>query len=230
MAHRPLGPGPGAYGLPTTVGYEKHDTRKQRMPQYSFGTRTQSTNAAAGPGPGAYQVDKLTRYGMGGGLQYTIAPMTKIIDKRIGPGPGAHDVHLKPFFKGVNAPAYSLGVRNNYNFKNCGPGPSAYKYEINPIKPAAPAYSMGMQTKIKGKAVDSPGPAAYGAGDMNIRLYRAPEYTMRPICSMRKDTLGPGPNYYDLMYYRPGKTGQAYSFGVRHSPYAPPMVVRCDNM
>lgn len=34
-----------------------------------------------GPGPGAYQVDKLTRYGKGGGLQYTMAPQTRIIGK-----------------------------------------------------------------------------------------------------------------------------------------------------
>ncbi|XP_060648580.1 ciliary microtubule associated protein 1B-like [Drosophila nasuta] len=223
---RPLGPGPGAYALPTTVGYEKHDTRKQRMPQYSFGTRTNVRGSGAGPGPGAYLVDKLTRYGKGGGLQYTIAPLTKILDKRVGPGPGAHDVHI---FTGVTAPAYSMAPRNKYAFEKYGPGPSAYKYEVKSIKTAAPAYSMGIQTKTSKKA-DSPGPAAYGAGDLNIRLVRAPEYSMSPLHNIRKDSVGPGPNYYNLMYHRPGRSGNAYSFGVRHSPYAPPMVVKCDNM
>ncbi|XP_034115805.1 outer dense fiber protein 3B-like [Drosophila albomicans] len=229
MARMPLGPGPGAYALPPTVGYEKHDNRKQRLPQYSFGARTALFGPDPGPGPGAYQVDKLTRHGKGGAPIYSIAPMTKIIDKRVGPGPGAHDVHIKPFFKGVRAPEYSMAPRNDYSFKKYGPGPSAYKFEINPIRPAAPAYSMGISAKMLKKA-DSPGPAAYGAGDINIKLNRAPQYSMRPRCDIRGENVGPGSNYYDLSYYRPGRSGGAYSFGVRHSPYAPPMIVRCDNM
>lgn len=86
-----------------------------------------------------------------------------------------------------------------------------------------------MQAKINRKA-DSPGPAAYAADDLNLKLNRAPVYSMRPTCYIRGENVGPGPNYYDLMYYRPGRTGRAYSFGVHHSPYAPPMIVRCDNM
>lgn len=78
--------------------------------------------------------------------------------------------------------------------------------------------------------MNSPGPAAYGAGDLDLKLNRAPVYSMRPICNRKQESVGPGPNYYDLMYYRPGKTGHAYSFGTHHSPYAPPMIVRCDNM
>ncbi|KAM8704297.1 hypothetical protein ACLKA7_008837 [Drosophila subpalustris] len=228
----PLGPGPGAYALPPTVGYEKHDARKQRMPQYSFGARTNNPNESQpGPGPGAYMVDKVTRFGKGGGLEYTMAPLTPIPDKKEGPGPGAHDVHEKPFFTGVNAPAYTMAPRDQYKFKDFGPGPSAYKFEVTPIRPAAPAYSMGIQTQVVGNSKqDSPGPAAYGAGDLNIKLVRAPEYSMRSPCKRRTTSVGPGPNYYDLMYYRPGKSGQAYSFGVRHSPFAPPMIVKCDNL
>jgi len=67
--------------LPPTVGYDRHDNRKQRMPQYSFGARTTMMGPDPGPGPGAYQVDKLTRYGLGGGAQFSMAPMTKIIGK-----------------------------------------------------------------------------------------------------------------------------------------------------
>lgn len=78
--------------------------------------------------------------------------------------------------------------------------------------------------------VNSPGPAAYGAVDINLKLNRAPQYSLRSRFNLYNENVGPGPNYYDLMYYRPGKTGHSYSFGTRHSPYAPPMIVRCDNM
>lgn len=39
----------------------------------------------------------------------------------------------------------------------------------------------------------------------------------------------PGPDQYNLQGYRPGRTGPQFSFGVKHSPYAPPLVVECDN-
>ena len=32
------GPGPGAYRLPTTVGFPQHDPSRYRNPMYSFGT------------------------------------------------------------------------------------------------------------------------------------------------------------------------------------------------
>ncbi|XP_017091662.2 ciliary microtubule associated protein 1B [Drosophila bipectinata] len=227
-AVRPLGPGPGAYMLPPTYGYDKHDNRKQRNPQYSFGMRTNLVGSELGPGPGAYKVDKLTRYGPSKGLEYSMSPRTEIPIEKVGPGPGAHDVHLKPFFTGVNAPSYSMGLRTDINFKKEGPGP-IYKYEMNPVRPKVPAYSMGLQTKILNKT-NSPGPAAYGPGDINVKLNRAPQYSMAPRTNMKGENVGPGSNYYDLMYYRPGKSGPGYSFGVRHSQYAPPMIVRCDNM
>ncbi|KAH8241312.1 hypothetical protein KR032_007844, partial [Drosophila birchii] len=220
------GPGPGAYMLPSTCGYEKHDNRKQRMPQYSFGMRTTMPGDALGPGPGAYKVDKLTRYGNSKGLEYSIAPRTNIIDKQCSPGPGAHDVHT---FTGTTAPSYSMGLRTDVNFKKDGPGPNAYKYEVNAVRPAMPKYSMGMQTKVLDKT-NSPGPAAYAAGDINVKLNRAPIYSMQARTTVRGENVGPGPNYYDLMYYRPGKSGPGYSFGLRHSQFAPPMIVRCDNM
>lgn len=77
------GPGPGAYKLPPTIGYEHHDNRKQRMPQYSFGQRTLIYGADAGPGPGGYQVDKLTRYGPYRSPEFTMGGLTKIIGESL---------------------------------------------------------------------------------------------------------------------------------------------------
>lgn len=57
------GPGPGAYALPTLVGYEHHDARKLRMPQYSFGLKNTLKSVTTGPGPGAYMLNDFTRYG-----------------------------------------------------------------------------------------------------------------------------------------------------------------------
>ncbi|CAD6992974.1 unnamed protein product [Ceratitis capitata] len=229
MSRKPIGPGPGAYMLPSNVGYENHDARKQRLPMYSFGVRSYKHEKLIGPGPGAYKVDNMTRYGISQGNQFTIQGRTYMKEKKFGPGPGAHDVHLKPFFKGTDAPAYSMSWRTAYNFKSSTPGPNAYAVDVSPIKPGFPAYSMGMRCGISGKG-GSPGPAAYGAGNLDVKLPRSPEYSIAGRNPYSYKRFGPGANYYNLMYYRPGKTGQAYSFGIRHNEFAPPMIVKCDNM
>lgn len=64
------------YPLPPTVGYENHDLRKQRLPQYSFGGRSELKDNSVGPGPARYQVDKLVRYGISKANKYTMAPKT----------------------------------------------------------------------------------------------------------------------------------------------------------
>ena len=227
---RSAGPGPGAYMLPTTVGYNDHDARKQRLPQYSFGLRAPAGDRRFGPGPGAYMIEKMTRYGVSRGNEYTMgARIFSPSTKSCGPGPGAHDVHLKPFFKGTNAPAYTMKWKNDISAKGCGPGPSAYMVNVNPIKQGSPAYSMGLRTDFKTGGARTPGPAAYGATDLNVAKLRMPQFSMGSRNDMKSKRFGPGPNNYNLSYYRPGRGGQAYSFGIRHGPNAPPMIVPCDN-
>lgn len=60
---KPLGPGPGAYQLPSLVGHPDHDARKHRSPMYSFGRASKTTSKQIGPSPGAYYPSKMTRYG-----------------------------------------------------------------------------------------------------------------------------------------------------------------------
>ncbi|XP_034127182.1 uncharacterized protein LOC117583110 [Drosophila guanche] len=72
MSHRSLGPGPGAYMLPSCFGYEQCDSRKQRSPRYSFGSRSRSSNRAnlVGPGPAAYHLGSVKRCGKANNLEY----------------------------------------------------------------------------------------------------------------------------------------------------------------
>ncbi|KAH8282155.1 hypothetical protein KR054_005816, partial [Drosophila jambulina] len=59
------GPGPGAYMLPSCFG--------QKGPQYSFGQRIdRRKHEKVGPGPAAYRIDKVTRFGKSEGLQFSI--------------------------------------------------------------------------------------------------------------------------------------------------------------
>ncbi|EDW52504.1 outer dense fiber protein 3-like protein 2 isoform X1 [Drosophila sechellia] len=62
---RNYGPGPGAYMLPSSFG--------QKGPQFSFGRRIdRKRDEKPGPGPAAYKVDKVTRYGNAVGPQFSM--------------------------------------------------------------------------------------------------------------------------------------------------------------
>ncbi|KAH8413111.1 hypothetical protein KR009_008013, partial [Drosophila setifemur] len=59
------GPGPGAYMLPSCFG--------QAGPGYSFGRRIERRrHEKPGPGPAAYRIDKVTRFGKSEGPHFTM--------------------------------------------------------------------------------------------------------------------------------------------------------------
>ncbi|XP_019893569.2 outer dense fiber protein 3-like protein 2 [Musca domestica] len=216
------------YGLPPTVGYESHDLRKQRLPQYSFGTRTQPKDNSIGPGPARYQVDKLVRYGISKANIYTMAPKTFYREKSKSPGPLAYQLRNSPIFKGSNSPAYSLGLVNTYFFKNCSPSLNTYGINDSFTKQRAPEYSLGVK-KYLPELVRSPGPAKYPRSNLAAIKPSTPSYTLAPRTKYEFKLYGPGSNYYDRMEYKPGKRAPNYSFGVRHSPRSGVMIVPCDN-
>lgn len=76
----------------------------------------------------------------------------------------------------------------------------------------------------------SPGPANYPAGNLKTTMPRAPEYSLYARSNLANKSFVPGANAYDRMNYKPGITSPSYSFGVRHSLRAPPMIVPCDNV
>lgn len=49
--------------LPSSFGYYNNEQTNQRSPGYTFGLRASDGIKNAGPGPGAYKTDALTRYG-----------------------------------------------------------------------------------------------------------------------------------------------------------------------
>lgn len=76
----------------------------------------------------------------------------------------------------------------------------------------------------------SPGPANYGAGDISVIKPASPKFSLLSRNIFTYKMYGPGSNYYDRSYYKPGKRAPTYTFGVRHSPRTGLMIVPCDNM
>lgn len=63
--------------MPPTIGYDKHDLRKGRSPQYTMGGRLKIKNSSITPGPGI-NTEGLTRYGKTTTKAYSMAPRTFI--------------------------------------------------------------------------------------------------------------------------------------------------------
>lgn len=105
-------PSPARYTLPPLVGYDGHDIRKQRMPAYTFGLRTQEKDKNESPGPNTYRFPDTL-----GGRDKTMhrAPAHSmharfdVKDHITSPGPNTYG--LQDFKPGTRAPVYSMGSK-----------------------------------------------------------------------------------------------------------------------
>ncbi|XP_049881098.1 outer dense fiber protein 3-like [Pectinophora gossypiella] len=226
MSKRPLGPGPGAYRLPTTVGFPGHDPSRYRNPMYSFGSMGGYRLKSLGPGP-AYKIDRITREGQmfapawSFGARFAYRSATKT------PGPGAHAPERCPPMKEPRAPQYSMGARLGRDQRKVGPAPNAYALRMGPGTPAwTMAARLGYNLKAK-----SPGPAVYFQKDQNIYRTKMPIYSLGArLEGAGKATKSPGPAAYPPNLYNVKKNPYSYSFGVKHAEWAPPMIIKEDTM
>ncbi|XP_050676100.1 outer dense fiber protein 3-like isoform X2 [Leptidea sinapis] len=215
------GPGPGAYRLPTTVGFQDHDPSRNRNPMYSFGINAGARFKQLGPGP-AYRVDCVVSspaWSFGARFPQRSTMRT--------PGPGAHAPEKCPPTRDPRAPAYSMGARLGFALKRPGPAPNAYALQMGP---GSPAYTMGARVGFSLKP-KSPGPAVYFQQDADVYCARAPVYSMGArSAGAGKPTKSPGPAAYPPDLYNTKKNPYKYSFGTKHGDYAPPMIIKEDTM
>ncbi|XP_041971737.1 outer dense fiber protein 3 isoform X2 [Aricia agestis] len=222
---RKIGPGPGAYLLPPTVGYNQHDPSRYRMPMYSFGVKPPLHFGSRGPGP-VYRIEKMTREGIISAPAWSLGARFPTRTITTAPGPGAHAPELCPIFKEFRPPMYSMGARFGTDFRRIGPAPNAYSVLGN--KPY-PAYSMGARlgTTVK---VRSPGPAVYYQQNIAMYKYKAPSYSLGGRRESGKYSRSPGPAAYPPDLYNTKKSGFSYSFGRKHGDDCPPMITDADSM
>ncbi|XP_055617933.1 outer dense fiber protein 3-like [Toxorhynchites rutilus septentrionalis] len=224
-----IGPGPAGYALPPTIGFDKHDVRRERKPMYSLRKRPGTHYDTLGPGPAKYDPGKMTRDGAPRTPKYSLGKRfgTFSLDKT--PGPGAHNNDAVPSMKGNRPPAFSFGKRNTVSNTDKIPGPDVYMYDLNVYKNRNPSYSLRNRTTLP-HAHEGPGPAGYGPTSRNITHKRSPVYSMRKTYGVMVDkTSRPGPNQYQLMNVKPGASAPQYSFGNKHSMWRPPMIIPGDN-
>lgn len=237
IAARERGPGPGRYGLPSTVGHNAHDFTRHKKPAYSFGSRLDNSmfSKNVSPGPKYYVHPRMTRSGNEGNPKYSM--LGRSADPNIfrPPGPGTYDNH-KVFPQGERkAPVYSMAGRTRYRKRDSNPGPNAYglPHLIGPKlvnKRSNPSYTMTRRNNINGFAEDlakTPGPAKYRTTSPNTVKNKQPQYSMLgrnelPGDSTRKP--GPGAHSPEKVYINK-RRAPAVTMGIRHSEFITPLIV-----
>uniref|UniRef100_A0A672GQU9 Tripartite motif containing 35-30 n=1 Tax=Salarias fasciatus TaxID=181472 RepID=A0A672GQU9_SALFA len=239
--HKPRGPiaalygSPGPkYGLPGLTGGSQHDPTKHKAPAFSMGTRHCEFKGQHSPGPAHSIPSNVTRTGRDGTPAFSLCGRLRdpLIFK--GPGPGVtfvwdeHIVCCK--LKGPNMSTSPAAH---------SPGPAAYS--LPPVlgpktvtTTSAPASSLGHRSKSGSFYEDlkkTPGPATYKVVDPSSYKQKPPQFSMAgrhfaPEENIKKP--GPGAHYPEQVTVTKAKA-PSFSFGLRHSQYTTPLIMKDDS-
>ncbi|XP_005994969.1 ciliary microtubule associated protein 1A [Latimeria chalumnae] len=237
---REKGPGPGRYGLPSTVGYINHDFTKYTSPAYSFGIKGGPPlfGTTIGPGPRYLVHPKYTRVGKDGSPVYTLHSKYKDLNFFQPPGPGAYSPERYCPLGKDQSPAYSLSDRTRY--RQSDPNPAANKYSVPsvigprvPHKYSYPCYSVTGRSKIGSFLEDfgkSPSPNRYKIPNQNVYDNEMPSYTMQARTKLLGDTTtkpGPGAHCPERVVLNKPRAPTFY-MGNKHSEFEMPLIVEAD--
>ncbi|GFH06648.1 uncharacterized protein HaLaN_01314, partial [Haematococcus lacustris] len=191
---RDIGPGPGEYDPPRSCGMpldgpafslatrpvvkplpdspgpgEYHTSpEKATGPAYTMVPRpltmfaTVAANAALLPGPGQYDMLAAPRPGSPSAPAYTMQGRTHAPEAAQVPGPGQYDVPGDPQGSG---PAFTMACKAPDVAAPSSPGPAAYTVEDSVLRPAAPAFTMGLRRAEPAASEDGPAPGDYERAD-----------------------------------------------------------------
>ncbi|KAI8818830.1 uncharacterized protein EV422DRAFT_536982 [Fimicolochytrium jonesii] len=245
IAARLKGPGPAAYGLPSTLGVSEPTIK--RAPAYSFGVKLKyERQVRATPGPNAF-FPQTTRVGRSKGPAFSLQGGYK--KRTTGgdfdtPGPGKYN----PTYvagREPKAPAYSMGGRRSARMTNENPGPAQYNVAATlGLHPAititaAAAFTIKPPRPTKLES-NSPGPAAYSSLDPAKIKKSAPAYSLgsrwhnptnspfgeasetfelRTASGKTLRTVTPGPGQYSPNVIFSKTAMPQFSFRCKHSEF-----------
>ncbi|XP_043269482.1 sperm-tail PG-rich repeat-containing protein 2-like isoform X3 [Venturia canescens] len=208
-------PGPACVTLPPLIGKTVPDSKRERAPAFSFGSRHSNKNESPGPGPGQYNVSGLCAKGKDRALALSLHGRTKPGKSELTPAPGDYDPQKAEKIIQDSSPKYSFGIKPHAEKQSTTPGARAQRYcaetGCGPRRRAPCTISgrTGMSALINFKS-SSAAPGSYSPE--KLELDGAPRYTFgRKTVRDRIDhTPAPGT-------YSPERTNQhkmpRYSFG-----------------
>ncbi|XP_065582656.1 ciliary microtubule associated protein 1A-like isoform X2 [Artemia franciscana] len=209
-------PGPATIVLPSSIGINIQESTIKKAPAFSFGSKPEDKLESPGPGPGQYNVTKLTYKGKDEHPAPTIAGRPKDPKKDLTPAPGTYCPEKGEKVIGEHTPAYSFGTKLKIEKPDNIPAPNSYS--IPPAIGVAPAYTISGKGKTQPPPM-LPGPGQYDSSSPDKIKPKSPAYSLSSRTHLPSDSTqkpGPGAHSPEKVHLEGGKR---YSFGVKHSPY-----------
>ena len=192
--------------------------------------------SAAGPGPKYGFQDSLTHKGLQRCKSFTMSarnrPQRNLMSDTPGPGSTSPQTNFSSNHK--RQPEWVMGERSSFKLGDNNPAPNTYGLpgligSTIPNKMNSASYSIHTRTKAGSHDEDlgkTPGPAAYGATDNNVRFNQKPRWTMSARSKGLSNVMhNPAPNAYSNMTFVDRRAAPKFSMGIRHSDYCMPLVV-----
>ncbi|OWA50024.1 putative Outer dense fiber protein 3 [Hypsibius exemplaris] len=237
IAAKLTGPGPGAYMLPSAIGWDGfqhcgHNVRLYRSPAYTMRKMLFIKDAVGSPGPAAHAYPaKMVHIGMVQVPAYSMGIKLPDLRKDTTPAPDAYDV-VNHDPRRYRAPHWDMALTAPKNKANTFPAPNHYHIPKligakSPYIQNPPAFSMRQKLNLGGFTEDfihTPGANRYEIVPLEMVKVRAPAYTMK---SRRPDLVGlnvPGPATYSPNLSNRVRAPH-YSLGHKHSMYLAPFTV-----
>lgn len=141
-------PGPACVTLPPLIGKTVPDSKRERAPAFSFGSRHETKNVSPGPGPGQYNVSGLSAKGKDAAPALSLHGRTKTTKPEITPAPGDYNPQKAEKIILDSSPKYSFGVKTQVEKISCTPAPSNYYAELVKLYTAA-AFTFGVKSVLE---------------------------------------------------------------------------------
>ncbi|XP_049836172.1 outer dense fiber protein 3 isoform X4 [Schistocerca gregaria] len=171
------GPGPACVTLPNLIGGSAvPDSKRGRAPAFSFGSRHNSKNDSAGPGPGQYNVTGLSAKGKDSPPAATLHGRPKDPRHDNTPAPGDYNPEKSEKVVLDNSPKYTFGLKTQVEKPSTTPGPGTYNdARAENYKARSPAYSISSRYQLPSDSTQKPGPGAHSPE--KVKLDTLPNYS-----------------------------------------------------
>ncbi|KAK7864335.1 hypothetical protein R5R35_009178 [Gryllus longicercus] len=219
-------PGPACVALPNlTGGSSVPDSKRNRAPAFSFGSRSGGKTDSPGPGPGQYNVTGLSAKGKDNPPASSLHSRPKEIKTAQTPAPG--DYNPEKSDKIVHAsPKFTFGLKTQPGKPSITPAPNVYNIPTvlgatkEGNKKQAPAFTIsGRQKEKMDDRINNPGPGSYNDAKADNYKIKSPAYSISSRYQMPQDpTPKPGPGAHSPEKVRLD-TIPAHTFGIKHSQY-----------
>ncbi|CAG9826690.1 unnamed protein product [Diabrotica balteata] len=198
------GPGPACVALPSYIGRRTAESRSERAPAFSFGSRQNGKLESIGPGPGQYNITGMSAKGKDTPPALSLHSRPKDQKPENFPAPGDYNPDKAEKVIHDSAPKYTFGLKTNVDKPLDTPAPNVYKI-AETLTADAPKYSFGSKVNIE-KPDIVPAPNVYNipsaVGDRGSPAYTISGRT-KELLDERVKNPAPGQyNNVDPEFYK----------------------------